>query len=173
MILKMCGIGCILAASIIGGYGMEMRLKERAAILQEMQELLVFLEKEMTCRRSPIPEAFHTAAGRSRTVLKNVLTDAACQAQKRGGGSFEKIWAEAVEAHLARRGLERGDIEQIRETAGALCGTDLVLQKTMLDSAINRFRDLSTEAAKSCQEKALLYRKLAAAAGVFLIILLL
>lgn len=171
--IKLAGAACILAAGLLAGLGMEMRLKKRAAILREMAEIFALLEKEMSYHRAPVPEAFHSAAKRCSTEVKEVLEDAAAKASLREGNSFADIWRQAVYRKLPPGVLGPDETELICESAAALCNTDTILQRTLLEKYADRFQALGKIAAGEAREKGNLYRRLAMAAGVFLIILFL
>ncbi len=169
--VKLAGMLCILSASVLAGIWMEARLKKRFAILREMGEILTFLEKEMTLHKAPAAEAFKSAAGRCGTELSEVFSETASGIMRRDGKSFREIWESSVRQRLPRDVLEQEEMELICETAAALCNTDTVLQRTLLEKYTDRFREKGRAVSGECREKGNLYRKLAVAAGVFLIIL--
>lgn len=173
VIVRMIGVLCVMMASFLAGIGLEHRMKRRWRIYQEMQETLVFLEKEMTYHRSPVQEAFRCAAGRCRTELTQVLDRTAARIGERSGKAFETMWEESLAACLPDGLFSQEELQLFRETSAALCNTDIVIQKTLLEKYADRFRMLSGKEAEACREKGGLYRKLTAAAGVFLVIVLL
>ncbi len=173
ILVKMAGIFCIMAASAAAGAELERRCRKRWLILREMYETLLFLEKEMTYHRSPIREAFLCASKRCRTELGAALEQTAEQIGQRSGAPFARMWEEALGARLPRGLLSPEDMELFRETSAALCSADVVTQKMLLEKYTDRFRAASEREAEVCREKGGLYRRLAAAAGILLVILLL
>lgn len=171
--IKLAGSVCILAASLLAGLGLESRLKRRFAILREMGEILIFLEKEMAYHRSPVPEAFQSASKRCGTELQAVFAEAASAVSLREGREFQEIWENAVCRNIPGGVLEAEERDLICESAAALCNTDTVLQRTLLEKYADRFQELSRLASDVYREKGSLYRRLSMAAGVFLIILFL
>lgn len=171
--VKFAGMACILAAGLLGGLGLESRLKKRYAILREMGEMLTFLEKEMVYHRAPVPEAFMSASRRCNTELRGVFAEAAEAVSLREGKDFQEIWEGAVGRNMPGGLLEAEAMELICESAAALCNTDTVLQRTLMEKYADRFRELGRLAFEAYTEKGSLYRKLAMAAGVFLILIFL
>lgn len=169
--VKAAGALCILAASAMVGIELERGMKKRWMFLLEMQEVLAFLEKEMTYHRSPIPEAFRGAASRCSTELKGILLLAAGEAEKREGRSFEEIWSAAVDESIPAQLLSAEELQAVKGAADALCNPDVVMQRTLLEQYAGRFGAMSKKAAEVCREKGGLYRKLTTAAGIFLVIL--
>ncbi len=161
-----------MAACVLTGLGLERRIKDRWQLFREMQETLTFLEKEMTYHRSPICEAFRLAAKRCRTRLGETLTEAAEQMEKRSGRSFPLIWEDALGKTIPSGLLTQDETQLFIEVRAALCNTDIVMQKTLLEKYVDRFRMMAETEAQVCLEKGGMYRKLAAAAGIFLVILL-
>lgn len=172
IMIKTAGMLCILTACILAGLALEQRLKRRGQLFREMKEALAFLEKEMTYHRSPICEALLQAAKRCGSELRDVLSDAAAQTSRRDGSSFRKIWEAALAHHIPECLLSQEETQLFADVSAALCGTDVVMQRTLLGKYADRFRLLSEEEARICREKCGLYRRLTAAAGIFLVILL-
>lgn len=170
--VKMAGAFCILSACILVGIELERRLKKRWMFLKEMQELMTVLEKEMTYHRAPVPEAFCSAAGRCTTQLQQMLLFAASRIEKREGKSFRDIWYESVNRCIPAGLLTDEELQDVIDAADALCNTDVVMQKTLLEKYADRFLEMSNREAEVCRDKGGLYRKLTTAAGVFLVILL-
>lgn len=172
LFLRVAGILCIASGVLLSGMEMEDKLKRRWYLYREMYELLDYLEKEMTYHRSPIPEAFRNVSENCRTCLKNVLLQTAERIEKNEGGSFEEFWKEAVAKYIPEQLMPEEERQILYETSGALCSTDSVLQGVMLRKYKERFQSVCREAEKAYQEKGRLYRRLAAAAGVFLVLVL-
>lgn len=171
--VKIIGALCILAASFLLGMELDRNFRRRPAFLREMYELLTFLEKEMTFHRAPVPEALRGAARQYTTELSQVLLETAKRAGSREGGTFAEIWRESAGTGIPAGLLSEEELLVFLETSEALCSTDTVMQRTLLQKYAARFETLYREEAETCREKCLLVRRLSAAAGVFLVILLL
>lgn len=170
--LKGIGACCVMAASILMGRQTDRGMKHTCMLLQEMYDLLAFLEKEMTFHCAPVPEALRTAARQCSTELSDVLNRAADGTDRREGRIFADIWKEAIENGISPRRLTEETKAAFLEAAEALCNTDPVTQRTMLQKHAERFRNLYQRELRCYQEKSTLVRRLSASAGIFLIILL-
>lgn len=172
-VTKTAGILCVLAASFLAGFWMENRLKKHWYLLRETYEMLSFLLKEMTFHCSMLPEAFRSAAAHGTTEAADVLKTAAEQLTAEDGRTFDEIWKSAVQEALPPNLLSEEEYALFLELSPALCAEDPVIQKTLLEKHAARFLAWSSEEEANYREKGRLYRSLAAAGGVFLIILLL
>ena len=168
----MAGILLILVSGYLTGREMEQRMKKRPEFLQEIRELFDYLEKEMTFRKTPIRESFAYAAKRSSTELAEILRESSRQISGGEGLPFPFIWRESVKKCVPGGLLSDEEFEAVCQAAAALCNTDTVMQKTMLLQYRERFAEMEKKERKVYLEKAGLYRRLSAAAGVFLVILL-
>ncbi len=170
--IKLAGCFCIIAAGWMTGWELERRLRQRWMFLKEMQELFLYLEKEMTYHRTTVETALREAAGNCATVLRDLLLTAADQVEQRRGELFRDIWEDAVRQTIPGSLLQQDQHDTVCEAAAALCGTDTVMQRTMLVKYAERFDEMSRQESQNCQEKGKLYRKLSTAAGVFIVIVL-
>lgn len=173
VLIRAAGAGLVMAGCILAGFSLERRMRVRWMILQEMQETFVFLEKEMIYHRSPVQEAFKSASEKCVTELAGVLLYAADRIEKRNGQSFLEIWKEALKCCIPAGLFREEEFRVLCGAARALSGADTVVQRTLLEKYADCFRRMSREEAEACREKGSLYRKLAAAAGIFLILILL
>jgi stage III sporulation protein AB len=164
---------CIMGACMMTGLALEARLKRRYCLLREMRESLIFLEKEMAYHRIPLDESLLAVSKRCTTELSALFGTAAAQIRPCAGRSFRELWSEAVSSQLPKDILEEEEVQLFLEAADALCNTDMVLQKTLLQKYAERFERRSTLAWEDCLEKGRLYRRLGGVAGIFLILLLL
>lgn len=170
--VRITGCICIGLASWFVGMELEQRLKQKWLFLKEMKELLAFLEKEMTYRRSTAETALETAAGNCRTCLRELLLSVSEKIRQRSGADFQTIWEEQVRLMIPERMLEKEQYQAVCEAASALCQTDTVMQRRMIETQNARFLQLCEQAQQNFLEKSRLYRRLSTAAGVFLMILL-
>ena len=167
-VTKTAGILCVLAASFLAGFWMENRLKKHWYLLRETYDMLSFLLKEMTFHCS-----IRSAAAHGTTEAADVLKTAADQLTAEDGRTFDEIWKSAVQEALPPNLLSEEEYALFLGLSPALCAEDPVIQKTLLEKYAARFLAWSREEEADYREKGRLYRSLAAAGGVFLIILLL
>lgn len=169
---KLAGILLVLISAVMTGLELEHGLKLRWLYLREMSESLRFLEKEMIYHRTPVSEALSEAAKRCQTELKTLFLSASKQTESKKERTFDEIWAHSVRETAAGI-LTKQEIETVCELSGALCNTDTVMQKTLLEKYQERFAVMSRDMEQQFREKGALYHKLSAAAGAFLALLLL
>ncbi|MCC8045445.1 MAG: stage III sporulation protein AB [Clostridiales bacterium] len=173
LFLKVCGLFCIFAASCMLGFEMDHRLKRRWLFFQEVTESLQLLEKEMAWLRTPLPEALRSAAAHGTTAFSSMLISCAGQVAARDRRSFDEIWRECAAKEIPAGFLQEEEYQALLDVEGALCGADLVLQRTQLQKQQQRFGDLTERAKEEWQQKGTLCRRLSAAVGASLVIILL
>ena len=171
--VKISGSICIAVAVALAEQQIENKWKRNAAILRDMYELLVFLEKETVYRRTPIQEALKQAAERCSLDLKNILFHTVSMIQEKSGKPFAVIWEEAVEQETSGRFIDQKQKRAIIQAEEALCNTDTVMQRTLLQKHAAKFYEMGQRSEAQFREKSSLYRKLGAVAGAFFILLFL
>ena len=167
--VKISGSICIAVAVALAERQRENKWKRNAAILRDMYELLVFLEKETVYRRTPLQEALKQAAERCSLDLKNILFHTVSMIQEKSGKPFAVIWEEAVEQGTTGRFIDQKQKSAIIQAEEALCNTDTVL----LQKHAAKFYEMGQRSEAQFREKSSLYRKLGAVAGAFFILLFL
>lgn len=171
-IFKTAGLCCVFGACCLAGAELERRMKLRWIFLRELCEFFVYLEQEMTYHRATILEAFETSLARSTPPLRRLLAHAAQQIREERQIPFSQIWNEASEQCITPYLLTREEYETLRESSCALCNTDTVMQRTLLQKYASRFRQMSEAEETVYREQGRLCRRLSAAAGIFAVILL-
>lgn len=170
--LKLAGLLCIFLACMAAGMELESSMKMRWKFLWEMQELFQILENEMIFRHAAVCDALRYAANGSNTYLKLVLAAAAEAVESGEGAAFEKIWEKAVNELVPKKLLNENELQVLYQASASLCSSDTVMQKTLLNQNRERFLQMAKDAEKEYREKGSLIRRLSAAVGAFLVILL-
>lgn len=170
---KLCGMLLVFLACVWTGRELELGLKRKWLFFRDLREALAFLEKEMAYRRTPVPESLREAACRCQKEAAALFTEAAELAEQRGRVSFRVIWQESVAKSGAFEMLEEQERLFVESLSDALSNTDTVMQRTLLAQYEERLLEAGREQERLYREKGALYRKLSAAAGIFLILLLL
>ena len=170
--LALRGIGmiCIFSAAILTGRELELRLKRRWIVLSEIAGGLTLLEKDMLCHRSSLAEALQTVAKRCRSEAGQLFAGIGISIT--GTGPFSAIWTQSVKESGLCRLLTEMEYADLLALATVLCSADPVQQRVLFQRYGEQFRDMSRVAQEQYREKGALYRKLAAAAGIFLVLLL-
>ena len=172
IVLKFVGCICIFSSSLLIGNTMEKKLKQRYLFFREMTAALSCLEKEMIHYRLILPQALEKASSCCRAGPEKLFAYASTHFSKYGG-SFQKLWQEAIRQCVPPALFSEEELCLFLEISGALCSSDAVLQKTRFDAYRTQFEQLENDAKEIWKDKSTLYRKLSAAAGVFFILLLL
>ncbi len=172
-IVKAAGLLCLFAACCLVGFEVERRMKQRWIFLREMYELLLYLEREMSCRRTPIAEAFDEAALRCASPLGQLLGQTAERLRMGSGIPFSQIWKEETEGQIEQRFLRDEEYHEVLAAAEAICCTDTMTQQVLLSNYAGHFRGLCVKEEQTYREKGTLCRRLSVAAGIFAVILLL
>lgn len=173
VVLKSVGSCCILAASILIGLSFERSMKCRYLFFYEMRDAIRWLKQELSHRRTALPEALEKAAQYCHAQVKQLFQSAAEKAAEKSGQPFDVIWRESVTQNPCSKMLEEKELDILLQLSNALCSTDLLMQQTLLESYEAQFDQLSSTEKTRWMTKGSLYRKLSAAAGLFLILLLL
>lgn len=171
IIVKMAGLLCLFAACCLVGFELERRLKQRWIFLREMYELFLYLEQEMTCRRTPIAEAFDGVAVRCTPPLGPLLKQTASRLKMGTGIPFAQIWSEEAARQIPQRFLGEDEYREVLAAAEALCCADTLTQQVLLSKYAGHFRGLCGKEEQAYREKGMLCRRLSVAAGIFAVIL--
>lgn len=128
--------------------------------------------KDMLCHRSSLAEALQTVAKRCRSEAGQLFAAAGIGISMTGTGPFSAIWTQSVKESGLGRLLTEMEYAELLALATVLCSADPVQQRVLFQRYGEQFQDMSRGAQEQYREKGALYRKLAAAAGVFLVLLL-
>lgn len=172
IILKFVGCICVFSASLLLGNAMEKKLRQRYLFFQEMSTALSCLEKEMLHYRLLLPQALEKASACCRAGPERLFTYAYLHFSEHGG-AFHSLWKDAVRQCVPPNLFSEEELILLFGISDALCSIDAILQKTRFDAYRAQFAQLENDAKETWKEKSSLYRKLSAAAGLFLILLLL
>lgn len=171
IILKFFGCICVFSASLLTGTVMEKKLKQRYLFFQEMGIALSCLEKEMLHYRLLLPQALEKASACCHAGPEKLFTYA-CVHFSEHGGAFHSLWQDAIRQCVPPYLFGEEELHLLFDISDALCSSDAVLQKTRFDAYLEQFEQLGKDAKNIWKEKSSLYRRLSAAAGLFLILLL-
>lgn len=173
LVLKSAGSCCILVASIFIGLSLDRSLKCRYLFFCEMKDTIQWLKQELSYHRTTLPEALEKAAHYRHAQVRQLFQSAAEKTAEKSGQPFDVIWSESVTQNPCCKMLAEKELDVLLQLSNALCSTDLLMQRTLLESYEIQFDQLSSAEKARWITKGSLYRKLSAAAGLFLILLLL
>ena len=172
IILKFAGCICVFFSSLLIGNTLEKKLKQRYLFFLEMATALSCLEKEMLHYRLILPQALEKASACCRAGPEKLFTYACVHFSERGG-AFHSLWKDAVRQCISPDLFSEEELHLLSGISDALCCSDAILQKTRFDAYQAQLEQLGKDAKEIWKEKSSLYRRLSAAAGVFLILMLL
>lgn len=164
-------VGCILLLGASGwfGLGAVWGLKARAAQLAALLGALEEMERELSCRLTPMPELLGRLA-RTTGPVGEFFALCAEGLDRLGERSFAQLWNRALEA--AGLSLEEEDLRPLAELGGSLGRYDGASQCAALQQAHGRLEERLRDAEERRERLGRVYGALSLAAGTFLIILL-
>lgn len=172
LVVRCIGMLCIIGAAILTGMELELRLKRHWMALAEITGGLSLLEKEMLCHRSSLAEALQTVEARSQTEVRRLFAAAKCGISTAGEQPFAVIWMQAAKESGLAGLLSEAEYAELLALAPVLCSADPVQQRVLFQRYEEAFQGLRRSAREQYHRKGALYRKLSAAAGIFLVLLL-
>lgn len=164
---------CIMLASCLLGNLSAGKLRRRCEFLRELEQVLMILEKEMLHHKVAMADAFRKTGRRCRTQWSALFALAADEMELRDGRTFEEIWKDCLYRCLPSDLLSAEAREAVETLSAVFGNSDSLSQKLLMESAAEQIHELQKREEKIYQEKGGLYRKLSAASGVFIILILL
>lgn len=164
-------VGCVLllCASAWFGLGAVWGLKARTDQLRAFLGALEEMERELSCRLSPMPELLERLAGTTGPVGE-FFALCAGKLDRLGERSFSQLWNGALEA--ADLSLDGEDLRPLLELGSSLGRYDSASQCAAVGQARARL-EVRLEAAEERRERlGRVYGALSLAVGMVLIILL-
>ena len=162
---------CVMTGSCISlGFLKSFGLSGRLSQLKMLKRIVLFLQGEISCARTPLPEAFQTIAGKVEEPFRSFLKDTAEDLKRCGGASFEAVFAAHAEQCLKDSRLTREDLERFSDLGRSLGYLDKSMQLAQLE-AYGQELDLTIEeVVKELPVRKKLYRSLGIMGGLFLTI---
>ena len=168
--MKMLGCVLLLCASAWFGLGAVWGLKARTDQLRGFLGALEEMERELSCRLTPMPELLERRSGLSGPVGE-FFALCAGELDRLGEQNFASLWAGALEA--ADLSLDEKDLRPLLELGSSLGRYDCASQCAAVGQAHARLELRLNEAEERRERMGRVYGALSLAAGMFLIILLL
>lgn len=167
--MKTLGCALLLCASAWFGLGAVWGLKARTDQLRAFLGALEEMERELSCRLTPMPELLERLAGTDGPVGE-FFALCAGELDYLGERSFAQLWDKALGA--ADLSLDGEDLRPLLELGNSLGRYDCASQCAAVGQARTRL-EVRLEAAEERRERmGRVYGALSLAAGMFLIILL-
>lgn len=169
--MKMVGAVLLLAGGIGMGLSAVRRLERRVTALRSLIQALELMEQELDFRLPPMKELIAETARRSAEPASHFLRTCAEKMDCLEGQPLSGLWQQAAREGLSA--LKPCDLETLFSVGAVLGRYDAESQRSVISAARERLSSFLAEALEERHRLGRVYGTLGAAAGVFLVILLL
>lgn len=169
--LTVVGIVLIIVGCAGIGLSANGRMTRRVAALRSMSAALELLGHELDFRLAPLEEVFSSASQRVTEPASAVFRSCAEKLRTEDRQLMSDIWSLALRAKLPE--LEPREIECLQRVGAVLGRFDAQRQQSVVSAAAEQLEEYLREAADERNRKGRLYGTVSAAAGLFLVIILL
>lgn len=165
-------IGAVLVIGGCGGFGFSVAREaiRQEKLLRQLLDNLDYMESELRCRLTALPELFQLCAMRSGGCLKRLFLDIAAELDKRSEPQVEMCLRKALDGQSAIPGRVRKRIYQLGKNLGRF---DLEGQLRGIENAREGCKRELRELERDRQQRLRSYRTLGLCAGAALAVLLL
>ena len=170
--LKMLGIGMVIATSSAIGFSMSKDLEKRVVQLTELKRMFVMLQGEIKYGKTPLAEGFGKVGQRSGPLFQGFLQYLSEDMEKRDGRSLSRIFEEGVDLKLEHCYLAKEDLEQLKTVGSHLGYLDIDMQLRNIDLYLEQLNENCIQARQNYQNKSRVYHCLGVMGGLFLAIIL-
>ena len=147
------------------------RLERRVKTLRSLTEALELMERELDFRLPPMKDLIRETARRSAEPASGFLLTCAERMDEREGQPLAGLWQQAALEELPA--LKPCDREALLSVGVVLGRYDAESQRGVISAARERLAGFLADAVEERRRKGRVYGALGAAAGAFLVILLL
>ena len=169
--LKMVGAVLLLAGGIGLGLSAVRRLERRVTALRSLIQALELMEQELDFRLPPMRELIFETAQRTAEPASKFLRACAESMEELEGKPLSGLWQQAAREELSA--LKPCDLETLFSVGAILGRYDAESQRSVISAARERLSGFLAEALDERHRQGRVYGTLGAAAGAFLVILLL
>ena len=169
--LKVVGAVLLLAGGIGLGLSAVRRLERRVTALRSLTQALELMEQELDFRLPPMKELIAETARRSAEPASGFLRTCAEKMDHLDGQPLSGLWQQAALEQLPA--LKPCDLETLFSVGTVLGRYDAESQRSAISTARERLAGFLADAVEERHRHGRVYGTLGAAAGAFLVILLL
>jgi len=170
--VKLVGAALVFLASSSLGVLLARNLALRQEVLRELQVALQLLETEIAYAASPLPEALHRVAERTRPPTRHLFAAAGRALNGTCGTTAAEAWNQGLAALARAAPLEAEDWAVLTDFGQGLGRGDREDQVKKLPLARSQLRQLEEAAAENRQRQAKVWQTLGLLGGLVLILLL-
>ena len=167
-------IGAVLVAggSAAAGFFAAHRLSCRCRVLSAFLSALDFIEAEIVCRLSPLPEIIAALATEARPPVGGFFSRMLKNYESmRDERPFSAIWADSLDA-TPELDLSLEELRLMKELGGALGRYGADEQRQLIEYTRRRLRSLLDGAEKERERQSRMYGILGVAGGIAAVIIL-
>lgn len=169
--MRLAGAILLLTGGVGVGLSAVRRLERRVTALRSLVGALELLERELDFRLPPMKELITETARRSAEPAARFLRVCAENMDRLEGRPLSRLWQQTAREELPA--LKPCDLEALCSVGAVLGRYDAESQRSVLSAARERLESYLTQALDERRRQGRVYTTLGAAAGAFLVILLL
>jgi len=169
--VKALGAVMIIAAASVWGILGAMRLSARVKSLTTLIAGLNFMQSEMMTRLTPLPEVCRKAAQNAREPAKTLFQNVCAGLKSLGERQFSDIWRDAVDS-TPELLLTEPERDALHELGSGLGRYGIDQQVALFEQVRKRLEDLLKSAESDREKNSRVYVSFGAAAGLFLVLIL-
>ena len=165
---------CVMTGSCAGlGFLKSAALSRRLSQLRTLKRIEMFLHGEISCARTPLPDALWNIAGKVEEPFREFLRELSEDLNRYGGSSFGEVFADNVDCHLRDTKLTKEDRDRFSGLGRSMGYLDKAMQLANLE-AYGRELDMTIEElTRGLPVRKKLCQSLGIMGGLFLAILFL
>lgn len=172
MLLKIIGSICIMAGAYAYGYCTGLEYKRHIEELETLGRIIWQITGEISYTKAPLTEVFQRVGGRAEEPYRTWLLTLSQEMEEKGQRTLGVLWREAAQRELKQLLLsveEKTELENLGNQMGCL---DIHMQEAALSLYGKRLEERRETLLLGLAERRRLSACLGAAAGVFLVIIL-
>lgn len=168
--MRLVGAACLACGAMAMGLGAIAHMDGRVKDLRGLLAGLECIQRELSWKLAPLPDALTLAAGQTQGGVGEFFTLCAQGARHLRGRTFAQVWQQAGEASQLR--LEGVDVELL-DTLGSVLGQyDGESQRQALEHTRGQLEEQLAQAVEQRRRLGRVYGALGVTAGAVLMILL-
>lgn len=173
MMLKILGCICILTGTCAYGYCTGLDYKRHIEQLEYIYRLIWQIKGEISYTKAPLNEVFKRVSRRAKTPYKNWLETLAEEVEKNQGRPFDELFRNVTRCSLKGLLLTKEEQKELEDLGGQMSYMDIRMQEQALTWYAKQLEERRESLLAGLVQRQRLANCLGAAAGIFLVILVL
>lgn len=171
MIFKILGCICILTGTCAYGYCTGLDYKRHIGQLEYIDRLIWQIKGEISYTKAPLNEVFKRISRRVDDPYKSWLETLAKEMEKNQGRSFDELFREITRSNLKELLLDEEEKSQLENLGSQMSFMDIRMQEQALVWYAKQLEERRDRLLEGLSQRQRLANCLGAAAGIFLVIL--